>query len=180
MEEIVVQLVVVIQSMVCVKDVMRMEVMMSDAQIVISAIFAVIFFVILLFNVVSYPNVKLYKKKYDELRRGVYKYEPTEHNESNYFYLYSYDITTLTFTRTDVNIIFFLDGDIKLTDNLYIHKSHLFMSLVSWYYWIKFQKLKDELISEYIIREGQRRRAQNLIYETSKLKNNLEFKFLRG
>ena len=152
---------------------------MTDAQLVISVIFAVIFFVILIFNVVSYPNVELYKKKYDELRRGVYKYEPNN-GQSHYFYLFSYDIATVTFIRTDVNIIFFLDGDIKLTDNLYIHKSHLFMSLVSWYYWIKFQKLKDELISEYIIREGQRRRAQNLIYETSKLKNNLEFKFLRG
>ena len=60
---------------------------MTDAQIVISVIFAVIFFVILIFNVVSYPNVKLYKKKYDELERGVYKYQPTEHSESNYFYL---------------------------------------------------------------------------------------------
>ena len=88
--------------------------------------------------------MELYKKKYDELERGVYKYEPN-HGQSHYFYLYSYDINTLTFTRTDVNIIFFPDGDIKLTDNLYIHKSLLFMSLVSWYYWRKFQKLKDTL-----------------------------------
>lgn len=153
---------------------------MTEAQIVISVIFAVIFFVILIFNVVSYPNVKLYKKKYDELERGVYKYEPAEHTESNYFYLYSYDITTLTFTRTDVSIIFFLDGDIKLTDNLYIHKSHLFLSLVSWYYWRKFQKLKDDTIREYNIREGQRRRAQNIFDERSKLQNKLDFKFLRG
>ena len=121
---------------------------MTDAQIVISVIFAVIFFVILIFNVVSYPNVELYKKKYDELERGVYKYEPS-HGQSHYFYLYSYDINALTFTRTDVNIIFFLDGDIKLTDNLYIHKSHLFMSLVSWYYWRKFQRLKDKLLYDY-------------------------------
>ena len=153
---------------------------MTDAQLVILVIFAVIFFVILIFNVVSYPNVKLYKKKYDELERGVYKYEPAEHSESNYFYLYSYDITTLTFTRTDVNIIFFLDGDIKLTDNLYIHKSHLFMSLISWYYWRKLQRLKDDLISEYNIREGQRRRAQNLFDERSKSQNKLDFKFFRG
>ena len=152
---------------------------MTDAQIVISVIFAVVFFVILIFNVVSYPNVELYKKKYDELERGVYKYEPS-HGQSHYFYLYSYDINTLTFTRTDVDIIFFLDGDIKLTNNLYIHKSHLFMSLVSWYYWRKFQKLKDDTIREYNIREGQRRRAQNIFDERSKLQNKLDFKFLRG
>lgn len=151
---------------------------MTDAQIVISAIFAVVFFVILIFNVVSYPNVELYKKKYDELKRGVYKYEPN--HQSHYFYLYSYDINALTFTRTDVNIIFFLDGDIKLTNNLYIHKYHLFMSLVSWYYWRKFQKLKDDTISEFNIREGQRRRSQNLFDERSKLQNKLDFKFFRG
>ena len=151
---------------------------MTDVQITILIIFAVVFFVILIFNVVSYPNVELYKKKYDELKRGVYKYEPN--HQSHYFYLYSYDINALTFTRTDVNIIFFLDGDIKLTNNLYIHKSHLFMSLVSWYYWRKFQRLKDDTIREYNIREGQRRRAQNLFDERSKLQNKLDFKFLRG
>ena len=68
---------------------------MTDAQIVISVIFAVVFFVILIFNVVSYPNVELYKKKYDELERGVYKYE-TNYGNSLYFYLYSYNINTLT------------------------------------------------------------------------------------
>ena len=152
---------------------------MTDVQLVISVIFAVIFFVILIFNVVSYPNVGLYKKKYDELKRGVYKYQPTEHSESNYFYLYSYDITTLTFTRTDVNIIFFLDGDIKLTDNLYIHKSHLFMSFVKWYHWRKFQKLKDELIVNYE-RGLDVRQIYNRAVELERKRNKLEFKFLRG
>ena len=147
---------------------------MTDAQIVISVIFAVVFFVILIFNVVSYPNVELYKKKYDELERGVYKYEPS-HGHSLYFYLYSYDINTLTFTRTDVDIIFFLDGDIKLTNNLYIHKHQLFMSLYSWYYWRKFQKLKDELIDLYNYR-NQRGRYERYI----KKQNKLDFKFFRG
>jgi hypothetical protein len=54
------------------------------------------------------------------------------------------------------------------------------MSFVSWYYYIKFHKLKDSAINEYNIREGQRRRAQNLFDERSKLQNNLNFKFLRG
>jgi len=178
-EGIVVQLAVVIQLMVCVKDVTRMEVMMSDAQIVISVIFAVIFFVILIFNVVSYPNVGLYKKKYDELKRGVYKFEPNV-GHSAYFYLYSYDIATVTFIRTSVNIIFFLDGDIKLTDNLYIHKSHLFMSLVSWYYWRKFQKLKHKLISDYHFNQLYTRMSSsdgNRHFFVKK-QNNKEFKFL--
>ena len=152
---------------------------MTDAQTVILIIFAVIFSVVLIFNVVSYPNVKLYKKKYDELERGVYKYE-TSYGNSLYFYLYSYDINTLTFTRTDVNIIFFLDGDIKLTDNLYIHKSNLFMSLVSWYYWRKFQRLKDELVETYNIRNQRGRYEQSHRERYVKQQNISSFKFFRG
>ena len=156
---------------------------MTDAQIVISVIFAVVFFVILLFNVVSYPNVELYKKKYDELERGVYKYEPSPGPQSHYFYLYSYDINTLTFTRTYVNIIFFPDGDIKLTDNLYIHKSHLFLSLISWYYWRKFQKLKDELINQHNFNEAYSRYRLGYLeslQEQPKKQNITSFKFFRG
>ena len=152
---------------------------MTNALIVISIFFAVVFFVILIFNVVSYPNVELYKKKYDELERGVYKYEPS-HGHSLYFYLYSYDINTLTFTRTDVDIIFFLDGDIKLTNNLYIHKSHLFMSLISWYYWRKLQRLKDELVETYNIRNQRGRYEQSHHERYMKQKNKLDFKFFRG
>ena len=120
----------------------------------------------------------LYKKKYNELERGVYKYEPNV-GQSHYFYLYSYDIHTLTFTRTDVDIIFFLDGDIKLTDNLYIHKSHLFMSLYGWYYWRKFQKLKNVLIRNYE-RESEVREAYIRASELRKKQKKLDFKFLRG
>ena len=156
---------------------------MTDAQITILIIFAVVFFVILIFNVVSYPNVELYKKKYDELKRGVYKYEPNVVGESHYFYLYSYDINTLTFTQTYVNIIFFLDGDIKLTDNLYIHKSHLFLSLISWYYWRKFQKLKDELINQHNFNEAYSRYRLGYLeslQEQPKIQNISSFKFFRG
>lgn len=152
---------------------------MTDAQITILIIFAVIFSLILIYNILSYPNVELYKKKYDELERGVYKYEPN-HGQSHYFYLHSYDIHTLTFTRTDVDIIFFLDGGIKLTNNLYIHKSHLFMSLVSWYYWRKFQRLKDELVETYNIRNQRGRYEQSHHERYMKQKNKLDFKFFRG
>ena len=151
---------------------------MSNTQLVISVIFAVIFFVILIFNLVSCPNVGLYKKKYDELKRGVYKYEPSPGLQSHYFYLYSYNIDTVRFTKTNVDIIFFRDGDIKLTNNLYIHKSHLFMSLVSWYYWRKFQKLKDELIVNYE-RGLDIRQIYDRAVELERKKNNLEFKFFR-
>ena len=108
----------------------------------------------------------------------MYKYEPNV-GQSHYFYLYSYDIHTLTFTRTDVDIIFFLDGDIKLTENLYIHKSHLFMSLYSWYYYRKFHKLKNVLIRNYE-RESEVREAYIRASELRKKQKKLDFKFLRG
>ncbi len=153
---------------------------MTDTQSVISILGCVFLLIYVIMNLSYVSDHGLYKKKYDELERGVYKYEPAEHTESNYFYLYSYDITTLTFTRTDVNIIFFLDGDIKLTDNLYIHKSHLFMSLVSWYYWRKFQRLKDELVETYNIRNQRGRYEQSHHERYMKQQNKLDFKFFRG
>jgi hypothetical protein len=123
---------------------------------------------------------KVYKKKYNELFRSLYKYEPTPGLNNTYFYLYDYDINTQTRSRTNVEIIFFIGGDIKLTDDVYIFKSQLWMSFVSWYYYIKFHKLKNKTIKEYNINEEFRRRAQNLFDERSKLQSNLNFKFLRG
>jgi hypothetical protein len=153
---------------------------MSDTQNVISILSAVFVLIITIMNLTSIHDYKVYKKIFDELFRGLYKYEPTPGLNNTYFYLYDYDINTQTRSRTNVEIIFFTGGDIKLTDNLYIHKSQVWMSFVSWYYYIKFHKLKDSTIKEYNIREGQRRRAQNLFDERSKLKKNLNFKFFRG
>jgi hypothetical protein len=153
---------------------------MTDAQNVISILSAVFVLIITIMNFSSIHDYKVYKKKYDELFRGLYKYEALGHHGNAHFFSYDYDINTQTRSRTNVAIIFFIGGDIKLTDNVYIHKSQLWMSFVSWYYYIKFHKLKDSAINEYNIREGQRRRAQSLFDERSKLQNNLNFKFFRG
>lgn len=151
---------------------------MTDTQSVISILGCVFLLIYVIMNLSYISDHELYKKKYNELERGVYKYEPNV-GQSHYFYLYSYDIHTLTFTRTDVDIIFFLDGDIKLTDNLYIHKNHLFMSLFSWYYYRKFHKLKNVLIRNYE-REIEVREAYIMACEQRKKQNKLDFKFLRG
>jgi hypothetical protein len=151
---------------------------MTDTQSVISILGCVFLLIYVIMNLSYVSDHGLYKKKYDELERGVYKYEPNV-GQSHYFYLYSYDINTLTFTRTDVDIIFFLDGDIKLTDNLYIHKNHLFMSLFSWYYYKKFHKLKNVLIRNYE-RESEVREAYIRASELRKKQKKLDFKFLRG
>ena len=151
---------------------------MTDTQSVIIILGCVFLLIYVIMNLSYISDHELYKKKYNELERGVYKYEPNV-GQSHYFYLYSYDIHTLTFTRTDVDIIFFLDGDIKLTDNLYIHKNHLFMSLFSWYYYRKFHKLKNVLIRNYE-RESEVREAYIMACEQRKKQNKLDFKFLRG
>ena len=151
---------------------------MTDTQSVISILGCVFLLIYVIMNLSYVSDHGLYKKKYNELERGVYKYEPNV-GQSHYFYLYSYDIHTQTFTRTDVDIIFFLDGDIKLTDNLYIHKSHLFMSLYSWYYYRKFHKLKNVLIRNYE-RESEVREAYIRASELRKKQKKLDFKFLRG
>jgi len=50
---------------------------MTDAQIVISILSGIIFFLYLVNNLLSLSNVELYMKKYNELKRGVYNYEPS-------------------------------------------------------------------------------------------------------
>ena len=54
------------------------------------------------------------------------------------------------------------------------------MSLVSWYYWRKFQKLKDELIELYNYRNQRGRYEQSHQERYMKQKNKLDFKFFRG
>ena len=152
---------------------------MTDAQIVISILSGIIFFLYLVNNLLSLSNVELYMKKYDELKRGVYKYEPSPGLQSHYFYLYSYNINTVRFTKTNVTIIFSLDGDIKLTENDYIHKWQIWWSIPTWYHYRKLHKLKDELILNY--QSGlDVRQIYDRAVELERKKNKLEFKFLRG
>lgn len=153
---------------------------MTDAQLVIT-IFAGIFLLIyVISNFSNIGNHKLYKKKYQEMQRGVYKFEPNRGSELIYFNFYNYNINTLEFQRTDCDIIFFPDGDIKLTENLYLHKNHLFMSLYSWYYWRKFQRLKDDTIHEHNFRQAHSRMSRNHHERYMKQQTKKEFKFFRG
>ena len=54
------------------------------------------------------------------------------------------------------------------------------MSLISWYYWRKFQKLKDELVETYNIRNQRGRYEQSHQERYMKQQNKLDFKFFRG
>ena len=57
------------------------------------------------------------------------------------------------------------------------------MSLVSWYYWRKFQKLKDELINQHNFNEAYSRYRLGYLeslQEQPKIQNISSFKFFRG
>ena len=156
---------------------------MTDTYIVILILICIVLFLYIVYNIISFINADLYKKKYTELERGVYKYEPTSptsvFNNYFYFYLYDYNINTLTFNKTNANIIFFPDGDIKLTENLYIHKNQLWLSLISWHYYRKFHKLKNHLVSIHDF-EIMRNRVLDKHRERYHKLQNPDFKFLRG
>ncbi len=155
---------------------------MTDTQIVTLILTGIFLFIYIGFHIPTIQDIEKYKKYYNELGRGVYKFEPNV-GHSAYFYLHTYDINRLEFTRTGINIIFFPDGDIKLNDNLYLHKSLLLGNLIKWYWFRKFHRLKDDLISEYNIREMFRTRAEMIDsshYERYMKQQNLNFKFFRG
>lgn len=155
---------------------------MTDAQLVILILFGIFLFIIVGMNFSSIHSYKIYRKKYKELEHGVYKFEPNVGHQC-YFYLYHYDINTHTRSRTDINMIFFPDGDIKLDDNVYLFKWQTWTSFVHWYYYRKFNKLKDKLISDYNFREAYRRLSENSesrLYERYMRQHRLDFKFFRG
>lgn len=155
---------------------------MTDVQIVILILLGIFLLFIVGMNFSSMHVYKIYKKKYNEFKRGVYKFEPNLGHQC-YFYLYDYDINTHTRSRTNINMIFFPDGDIKLDENVYIHKWQIWTSFVKWYYYRKFHRLKDDAIREYNIREAFRTAGQNresILYERYMKQQKLDFKFFRG
>jgi hypothetical protein len=153
---------------------------MSDTKIVILILTAIILFLYIVSNIISLNDIEFYKKKYDYLQRGVYKFEPQPGLLSAYFYLYDYNVAEMVYTKTDVSIVFFDDGDIKLSENKYLHKSQLWMSITSWYYYRKLHKLKDQLIRDYNFYQAYNRMSSNRNRVFYFEKRNIDFKFFRG
>jgi hypothetical protein len=54
------------------------------------------------------------------------------------------------------------------------------MSLYVWYYWRKFQRLKDDTIREYNFMQAHSRMSRDHYERYMKQQNKLDFKFLRG
>lgn len=144
---------------------------MSEETLLFTSLSIAIGCVIIILNASNIGDVKWFYKVAKELKRGDYKYH------TNF-------INQITFRRIDdrEEIIFFPDGSIKVMDDVYIHKSMLWMSVFSMYYYWKFHKSKKYYVNQHNAMEEYRR--MNLQREGRQydvyIKRHNSFKFLRG
>ena len=156
--------------------------MAADSTIVVEIITGIAFFIYGGLHLQSIPDFQKYREIYKLMNRDVYKFEPHA-GHSSLFRLYDYDIRRVEFIPLGNHIIFFPDGDIKLDENLYIHKSTRRGNLFRWYYYNKFCKLRDEKIDIHNWRELRERYSQlrhDAYLGQHKNQNKSSFKFLRG
>jgi hypothetical protein len=154
--------------------------MAADSTIVIEILTGIALFIYIGLQLQAIPDIARYKELYKLMNRDVYKFEP-QTSRSAIFRKYDYDIRRLEFYPIGDHIIFFPDGDIKLDENLYIHKSTRYGNLFSWYYYNKFCKLRDEKIDIHNWREMRERYSQLRHNDyMGQHQNKSSFKFLRG
>ena len=136
--------------------------------------------VFVVMNLTMMSNNKIYKEKYESLRNGVYRFD-ARLGDHIYFKKQGYNSENVWFDYSHREIIFFPDGDIKLEENVYIHKRLIMLHLYGWYYWRKFQRLKDHLIQQHNFREAYRRMSGDHYERYMKQqRQRTDFKFLRG
>jgi hypothetical protein len=132
---------------------------MSNPTIVVEILTGISFFIYGGLHLQSIPDFQKYREIYKLMNRDVYKYEPHV-GHGSLFRLYDYDIRRVEFIPVSDCIVFFPDGDLKLDENLYIHKSTRYGNLFRWYYYNKFCKLRDEKVDIYNWREMRERYSQ--------------------
>ena len=145
---------------------------MSEITLLFTSFSIAIGCIIIILNFFNLSDVKCFYKVAKEFRRGDYKYHTKLFDQ-------------ITFRRIDdrEEIIFFPDGSIKVMNDVYIHKSMLWLSIFSMYYYWKFHKLKDRDIKEHTIREQYRQIVidrEGRRYDVYIKKHNPSFKFFRG
>jgi hypothetical protein len=145
---------------------------MSEITILATSFLIVIGCVIIIFNFFNIGDVKWFYKVAKELKRGDYKYHAKL-------------IDQIIFRRVDdrEEIIFFGDGSIKVMDNVYIHKSMLWMSVFNMYYYWKFHNSKKYYVNQHNAMERFRQinlQREERQYNVYIKKHNSSFKFFRG
>jgi hypothetical protein len=128
--------------------------------------------VYLLLNLMNLSDIKLFYKVAKELRRGDYKYHAKLMDQ-------------IIFRRIDdrEEIIFFGDGSIKVMNDVYIHKSMVWMSVFNMYYYWEFHKSKEFYVNQHKAMEEYRRinlQREERQYNVYIKKHNSSFKFFRG
>lgn len=145
---------------------------MSEVTVLIISFSIAIGCVIIILNFSNIGDVKWFHKVSIELKRGDYKY----HTKL---------IDQVIFRRVDdrEEIIFFGDGSIKVMDDVYIHKSMLWMSVFSMYYYWKFHKSKKYYVNQHNAMERFRQinlQREDRMYNVYIKKHDSTFKFFRG
>ncbi len=145
---------------------------MSESTIILWAFPITIGLVYLLLNFMNLSDIKLFYKVAKELRRGDYKYHAKLMGQ-------------ITFRRIDdrEEIIFFPDGSIKVMNDVYIHKSMVWMSVFNMYYYWEFHKSKEFYVNQHKAMEEYRRinlQREGRQYDVYIKKHNSSFKFFRG
>jgi hypothetical protein len=120
----------------------------------------------------NFSDIKLFYKVAKELRRGDYKYHAKLMGQ-------------ITFRRIDdrEEIIFFPDGSIKVMNDVYIHKSMVWMSVFNMYYYWELHKSKEYYVNQHKAMEEYRQmtlQREERQYNVYIKKHNSSFKFFRG
>lgn len=128
--------------------------------------------VYLLLNLMNLSDIKWFYKVAKELRRGDYKYHAKLMDQ-------------IIFRRTDdrEEIIFFGDGSIKVMNDVYIHKSMVWMSVFNMYYYWELHKSKEYYVNQHKAMEEYRQmnlQREERQYNVYIKKHNSSFKFFRG
>ena len=145
---------------------------MSEITILTSTLSIAIGCVILIFNSFNIGDVKWFYKVNKELRRGDYRYHTKLMDQ-------------IVFRRIDdrEEIIFFPDGSVRVMNDVYIHKSMLWMSVFNMYYYWQFHKSKEFYVNQHKATEEYRRinlQREGRQYDVYIKKHNSSFKFFRG
>jgi hypothetical protein len=128
--------------------------------------------VYLLLNLMNLSDIKWFYKVNKELRQGDYKYHTKLMDQ-------------IVFRRIDdrEEIIFFPDGSVRVMNDVYIHKSMLWMSVFNMYYYWQFHKSKEFYVNQNKAMEEYRRinlQREGRQYDVYIKKHNPSFKFFRG
>lgn len=145
---------------------------MSEVTVLFTSFSIAIGCVIIILNFFNLSDVKCFYKVAKEFRRGDYKYHAKLFDQ-------------ITFRRIDdrEEIIFFPDGSIKVMNDVYIHKSMVWMSVFNMYYYWEFHKSKEFYVNQHKAMEEYRRinlQREGRQYDVYIKKHDSSFKFLRG